>query len=229
MTSNGFLPEQRRELQDTLGLLPAQVDELESDALRKMRAILRRQPTKSNVRAELEDEANALRSAEDAISRLLRGSLAHPAGSTEVGPKDAAAARVMLATFEAEEDPEVLDRALVSIGAALRVIEKAIAGLPDKPTRHRTASPQLVSLIDKALLSGFLKAHGHWPGTSGQGSDKPLPAYPIKTSCADGSDYRRIVEVCFEAAGAEADQGRERAIREFMRQKRARRMRAMDA
>ena len=71
MIGRGFSVKQRRELHESRRLLPAHVDDLESVALPTMRAVLRRQPTKVDARTELGNAANALRSAEDAVCRLL--------------------------------------------------------------------------------------------------------------------------------------------------------------
>ena len=214
MLNVAFAKEQRLELQ-TIGLLPEQADELEQVALPSVRAFLRRQPQKNDVRDKLAATAKALKAAEDAIRSLLRASMAYPAHATEVLPADAALARVLMASFDAGANGDVLDRAMLPISAAIHVVERALKTLPERATRHRTGSGYPVQLIDRALLHGFLKAHGHWPGTVGPNAPTPLPQYLIKRSYAPGSDYLRIIEICYEAAGA-GKGSRERAIREFM-------------
>ena len=216
----GFTQEQIRELK-SIGLSPEQTDELANHALPSMGAYLRKQPAKGEVVAELDSALTALQRAENAIHRLLRGSTAPQSQAREVPPSDAALARVLVASFDMGADGYVLDKALPPLSAAIRVIELAIRTLPSPPTRHRTALYFPVQLVDKALVSGFLKASGHWPGLSGPNASQPVPPYPIERSYGEGSDYRRIVEICYEAAGAGAG-SRERPIREFLRLERRR-------
>ena len=209
-----FTEEQRREL-ESIGLLSEQVAEVERAALPSVRAFLRRQPAKNAVRDKLMATAEALKVAEDAVRSLLYASMAYPADATEILPADAALARVLMASFDAGADGDVLDRAMLPISAAIHVVERALKTLPERATRHRTGSGYPVQLIDQVLLTGFLKAHGHWPGLVGPNAATPLPAYLIERSYAPGSDYLRIIEICYEAAGA-GKGSRERAIREFM-------------
>lgn len=213
MVGHVFSDMHRSELGGALELLPAQIAELESIALPSMQAFLRKAPARNDVRDLLQETAKALQSAKAAIERLLAaGSV--PNG-TAGSPGDAAMARVLLASYELGADGNVLDLAMPSIGSAILVVEKASNALPEKPVRHPAASPYPVGLIDQALLSGFLKAHNHWPGTSGTGSATALPPYLVSASYAEGSDYRRIVEICYEAAGCGVG-SRERAIKAFI-------------
>ena len=113
-------------------------------------------------------------------------------------------------------DGDVLDRALPALTAALLVLERAAKDLSGLgPTRHRLGWYYPVELVNKALLTGFHKAHGHWPGTSGPNSNVPLPPDLIAVSSADGVPFRRIVELSYEAAGAGSG-SRERPIKEFI-------------
>ena len=213
MTGLTFSDVHRFELCGALELLPAQIADLESIALPSIQAFLRKPPARNEVRDLLEETADALRSAKAAIEKLLAsGSIAdRNAGS----PGGAAMARMLLASFELGADGDVLDLALPSIGSAILVVKKASNALPEKPVRHLAASPYPIGLIDQALLSGFLKAHNHWPGTTGTGSATPLPPYLVSASYAEGSNYRRIVEICYEAAGFGVG-SRERAIKAFI-------------
>ena len=203
----------RTELGGALELLPAQIEELENIALPLIQAILRKAPARNDVRDLLQDTARALQSAKTKLEKLLAaGSIPNRnAGS----PGDAAMARVLLASYELGADGDVLDLALPAIGSAILVVEKASESLPDKPVRHVLASPRPIAWIDQALLSGFLKAHGHWPGTAGPGSQTPLPPYLVHASYAAGSNYPRIVEICYDAVGLGAG-SRERAIKAFI-------------
>lgn len=212
-----FTRDHRRELSGTIRLLPEQIADLETVALPTLCALLRRQPAKNDVREELQEALTALLGAERAIQRLHSGSVAQKSIAKEFPPVDAALARVIVASWDFGAEGDVLDNAMPPLSAAIRVIESAIKALPVGATRHKTASYYPIGLIDKALLSGFLKAHG--PGLSGPNSGKALPPYLIEQSYRDGSDYRRIVEICYAAAGA-GEESRERAIRGFMRARR---------
>ena len=216
MTAITFSDEHRSELGGALELLPAQIAGLESIALPLIKAFLRKPPARNDVRDLLQDTADSLRSAKAAIEKLLAsGSIPNrTAGSAG----DAAMARVMLASYELGGAGDVLDLTLPAIGSAILVVEKASSALPKKPVRHPAASHYPIGFIDEALLSGFLKAHNHWHGTMGSGSATPLPPYLVTASCAEGSNYRRIVEICYEAAGHGAG-SRERAIKSFIRSK----------
>ena len=200
-------------------LLPAQIDELENTALPSVVAFLRRQPQLTYVRNELDAVAKAMQSADRAIGALLGGSPT-PLSTSEVPPKHAARARVLMASFEAAADGDVLDKTRYLLSAAIHVVEAARKTLPAAATRHRSGESYPIGLIDRALLNGFCKAHRHWPGTAGPGAATPLPPYEIKRSYAPNSDYRRIVEICYEVAGLESSG--ERAIRAFMREQKRR-------
>ena len=203
---------QRLELERDLALTPEQVHELEVTALPMITAFVRRQPTKIDVRDELRATAKALKGAQRAILRLLGGTSV----SDRVSPRDAALTRVVVASYEMGADGDVLDSTLSTLTAAIHVIEGALADLPASATRRRTASYVPVGFIDKALMAGFLKKHGQWPGRGTKGRTTALPPYPIKPSYAEGSPYKRIVEICYTAAGA-PEGSKERPIREFLR------------
>ena len=193
-------------------LLLAQIDELEGIALPSIIAFLLKQPQKNDVVDELTELAQAMKSAERAIGALLGGS---HGSANDVPPKLAASKFIWLASYKAGAVGDELDNARQALNAALRVVAAARKFLPTAATRPRTGASYPVWLIDTALLTGFLKAHGHWPGTGGPGAATPLPPYEIKTSYDPGSNFRGVVEICYAAAGLESSG--ERAIRAFMR------------
>lgn len=107
----------------------------------------------------------------------------------------------------------------------------AVAGkesLPEGPARSRTADWQPIKKIDSALLHGWVKAHGPFVRSSGdpesvavalaeihaQAPAKPYPKEFRPSSSAD-SVFRRIVGICYAAAGA-VNNDPERAIKAYV-------------
>lgn len=235
-----FTAEQRRELSETLGLLPEQIDEVES-TLPSIRAFLKKAPARNDVLAKLQDLATALRSAHDSIASLL----APNSMEGEISVKQSALAWVHAASFDVGEPADALDMSLPSLRSALSVVDQAVKDVSGLgATRNRTASTRPVALVDGALLRGFLKAHGHLPGRSAElaGSPRLIPSYvlapsailapPAKErsltpSAAEGSDYRRIVEMSYEAAGSRRG-SREKAIKAFINQQKKKQLGARE-
>ena len=217
MQDIGFTELQREELRN-IGVLREQIDELEREALLSMRAFLRQQPAMSDVRDVLANTFAALKAAEKGIVGLLSASRSYPSEPEKVLPADAALARVLMASFEVGADGDVLDCAMPPIKAAIHVVGRALSELPTRATRHKFASGYPVQRIDVALTNGFLEAHGQRAGADRRRAATPLPPYKIERSYAAGSDYLRVVEICYEAAGA-GEGSRERPIRNFLKQK----------
>ena len=172
----GFTDEQRRELRADLKLLPEQIAEIESVALPTMRAMLRRQPAKNDVLAELNDVSKALQTAEKAILGLMGANLAFSSNAKEVLPKDGALARVLLASFEAEMDGDGLDRALLPLSAAIHVVEKAKKLLPPIDT-----SPDSVTSLGWADRKGvaFGLFEGAWALAGSDWAEPRQTAFPV--------------------------------------------------
>lgn len=215
MSKPTFTRDQRRELR-TMKLSPEQLDDLENMALPVVLAYVVKQPRKNEVKEELKQTSTSLKAAITSIERLLCVAAIVKSSQAEIAARDAALTRVIVASYGAGLHGDVLDNTLPPLRAAIDVIERAIKDLPKGATRHRTASHIPIGFIDDALLSGFLKANGHSPGLSGPNAGKALPHYSVERSYGDGTDYRRITEICYEAVGAGTG-SREQAIRAFMK------------
>ena len=206
MTEGGqpiFSPAQRQRLR-SLGLIDAQIDELETNALPLSRAWLRKPPTLQDVRDELQALFDAMERAAAAMSRLLSADKFTPAMRE-------AQARLLMACFEIHHDPhdnhDHVEKAFDALSRAKAVVQYAQESLPKTQRRHEAASVLPVKCIDKALLSGFIKGHK---------GCMTLPRYELRRSYSPKSKYRRIVGICYEAMGQQVNKGPERAIKAFI-------------
>ncbi len=94
-----------------------------------------------------------------------------------------------------------------------------------KQTRHRDADPRIIRWIFEALTAGHGAEHyilgreayprhgDDWPAV-----DTHPPPFNFKPSSSEGSPFREVVGICYEAmTGAPRDP--ERAIKAFIRQR----------
>lgn len=116
------------------------------------------------------------------------------------------------------------DKLAMEIERLAAVADAAIARMKDKrgklkQSRPMPASPRPIANIDEALLDGWGKTYtdhltdeqlrrGEYP--------RPLPAYPFAPSIADGSPFRKIVSLCYQAAHHPTVYP-ERAIKTYLR------------
>lgn len=118
-------------------------------------------------------------------------------------------AQTRIAVAEQEEggSPGSLGRAHDAMAEALTLVGLAIAELPKEARRHRTADPRPVRMIDKALAQGWAVAYR---GTA----MPPLPDKQLPSNSAN-STFRKVVGICYEAAGS-TKVDPERAIKNYL-------------
>lgn len=200
-----FSPDQRKRLRG-LGLIDAQIDELEANALPISRAWLQKTPTLQDVRDELQALFVAMERAAAALSGLQSTATMTPA-------KREAQARILEACFEIHDDPhdnhDFVEKASHALSRVKAMVQHAQESLPNTQRRSAAASHGPVAWIHEALVSGF--ANGHC---------QPLPRYTLRTSSSQGSRFREIVGICYEAMG-QGNTDPERAIRAFIAWRRA--------
>lgn len=194
MLEISFTDNQRERL-CRLGLLAEQIAELES-VLPLNRALLEQPAGMGDVRTELVDLSAALNCAHAAVENVDKGK------SLERLERNEARWRLELADFETTGTWDTLPTALKALAAADIVIQRALADLPNKQRGSVAADFRPVALIKEALLRGFIKAH-----------KPPFPRYTLRVSSSEGSTFREIVGICYEAMGKNTDP--ERAIKEY--------------
>ncbi|MBI3375006.1 MAG: hypothetical protein HY017_25065 [Betaproteobacteria bacterium] len=197
-----FSPEQRAELH-RLGAIDAQIDELEANALPISLAWLRNPPTLQDVRDQLEAVFVAVECAAAAMSGLLR------AGDAMTLAKREAQARILEACYEIHHDPhdehDLVEKASYALSRVQAVVKHARDSLPNAQRRTGAASPRPVEWIYQSLVSGFTKGHR-----------QPLPPYTLRVSSSQGSPFREIVGICYDAMG-QRNTDPERAIKAFIK------------
>lgn len=103
--------------------------------------------------------------------------------------------------------------------ALVDAARSGIDNIGSKPRRHRVADPLPVRAINDALLRGW--SHEHGPPVragDGYGTVPRTNPYPreLRPSSKEGSAFREIVRICYEAAGAPTEHDRLRAIEAFL-------------
>lgn len=205
-----FTDQQRAELA-SLGLLTQQIDSLEDDALRLGAFALRNEdqaPTRADVIAEFDKIADALEAARRALSALEAARDDVPAHTARVKVRR----HIELASYGMGAgigDEGLCHEVLYQVAALRAIVRRAKAVVPKGPTRHKTAAPYPVSLIEQALLKGWIAAH----------HDQPRPALNCPASKALKAPFRRVVQLCYEAMGR-PNEDPDRAINGFMTWKR---------
>lgn len=100
--------------------------------------------------------------------------------------------------------------------------------LPSSPSRHRSASPYPVGKIAEALQTGWREAYGssahsvrYEGGREVYPKERMGKRYPraLIPSAADGSAFRAIVGICYEAMGGNPDPVA--AIKNYLKAERA--------
>lgn len=206
-----FTPDQRRAL-IRLGILSQQIDALEDVVLGIGSVVLRNEasaPARAEVQREFAKVRNALEAAHRALTDLEAARDGVPAHVARMQVRGS----IELTSYSMGEglaSEGILHRVLSGLFVARAVVDRAIAYVPKAPTRHRTASPYPVSLVEKALLHGWATAH----------RDQPMPAYNCPAASGPTAPFRLVVQICYEAMGQTNDDP-ERAIKAFMKSKRA--------
>lgn len=193
MPKISFTEEQRERLRK-LDLLTEQIAEIES-ALPLNRSLLEQPAGMADVREELSVLSAALKRAHAAAEKVDKGK----------SPKlNEARWRLELADFDTTNACETLPTVLKALAAADIGIQRALADLPNKERRSVAADFRPVARIKKALLDGFIKAH-----------KLPLPPCTLRVSSSEGSKFREIVGICYEAMG-QKNADPERAIKQYI-------------
>jgi hypothetical protein len=203
-----FSSEQRDYLA-RLGLIPAQVDALETALSLCALYIGQPQSRMADVRAVLDGLAKKLKRAKHDVSRVL--------GNSNLPALHDASLLLQIADFnrrarspkaDGDHDPRLLAELAQLLEASEELVGQARLKLPKEQARAR-ASPRPIEIIDHALQLSWTQAH----------TDSGAPAYPFRVSTGEGSAFRHIVGVCYQAMGRrKADPVR--AIRAFKKAER---------
>jgi hypothetical protein len=232
-----FTPDAIRELQN-LGVTAAQVRELQV-GLVSVRAILVPPPA-NNETAELLGDIRKLAS-------KLRRKLRELGTASNNGGQNSARQQVANLLAKGYWDLRPMDEGPTIIGAfdeRLGSLAQAAKGAAEtvpiaKPSRYKAASPKPVRIIDEALHRGWHNEHGApavWSRDQTEilaaidnrlGKAKRAQAYPknLEPSVSVTSAFRRIVGICYEAVGRNADP--ERAIKAYIANENAQRAHAL--
>ena len=197
-----FSKDQRQQLLK-LGVSDSQILELQSNGLPAVATVVRSLPKMQDVRDELSEVSTALRRSQRAISKLLSANDTAPARSE-------ALLRVQSVSLVLPGELEPLEHAL----AGLKVCDAAVSRAKEDlealgQRRFRAGHPRPIQRIEAALLQGFVK---------GRDPSRPMPEYLIKVSSSPTSVFRRIVGICYEAAGV-ANTDPERAMKAYIAQR----------
>lgn len=182
-----FTQKQRTRLR-TLGLCPAQIDEIEG-VLKLNRSLLEQPAPMSDVREEL----GALRDVID-CARKVASKITDPEehAKDKFAARNEARWRLHMAASEVSDVIEALSASVAGLEKLGQITERALDNLPKKQRRSVAADFRPVARIDEALLRGFMKAY-----------KPPFPPYMPRVSSSDNSTFRQIVGICYEAAGLE--------------------------
>lgn len=106
---------------------------------------------------------------------------------------------------------QLMESTLDKIDLLERVADDALNNLPRVQARNRIASPDAIRLLKNALDAGFQTHHLR------KNPDSPLPPYEeIKISASEGSIFREIARICYQAAGHQNHDPR-RAIEQYLK------------
>jgi hypothetical protein len=205
-----FTPEQRERLAQ-FRVSPKQIEMLEGHACLVGRAWLRKSPPRTAVSNRITALGEHLRAAHVIAEEILAGNT--PECRVAEGFLSEAVCR-------SGKEVELLDAARLE--ALARICDGALTILP-KQTRHRDADPRPIQGIYEDLIRG----HGTEHYILGDGDDRPAtgthpPPFTIKPSSSQGSQFRNIVSVCYEAMTDDPDADPERAIKAFIKQRKER-------
>lgn len=172
-------------------------------SLRVIRLYSEPAPKLAEVRRHLEEVAEATRGASRALLALLG------APETESARNEA---RLRLRQASLRLDPsglveEPLDRMATMLRDLLNVAEKAVSRTPEEQSRPQ-AHPYPIAYIDHALRIGFDAVWRMVPR-------EDRKANPFTPSAVKGSPFRKVVAVCYGAAGV-ANSDPLRAIRAYL-------------
>ncbi len=183
-----------------LGVVEAQIEDLQNHALPAVRVLLRLRPTLAEVRTELTGFGEAVKDLTNAIVRINCG--------VDGSAQSEACERITVEHWNAElDDGDVFDDLLIRLEILQLKVKRAAAALPSTQRRQLAAKRQPVKEIDDALRSGFVRHHQ-------EAGEEVVPPYTLHTSSSPGSPFREIVGICYAAVGANGDP--ERAIKNYL-------------
>jgi hypothetical protein len=198
-----FDANQRRALR-RLDLLDEQIRQLETVALPLCAASFRPLPGLNEVRDELDMVTEAVRRADLTLKAVINARQAHFPVRFEVRQW------IALTAYDQDKAPAVLiSETSTSLSQMLELLRSTRSSLPREQRRSTAGDWRPVAFIAQALLEGFIRHH----------NPPPLPPYEIEVSKGAKSPFRRIVEVCYEAAGHPSTNA-EKAIRAYQARKR---------
>lgn len=235
-----FTAEQRARLQ-SVAVLPEQIEQLRH-ALMMVKLTLSPRATLTNIRmvlSSVENHAEALIDVLGKMATQIDSAHAESFGVVEeaywdIRREDADRGGTASNLGVQDDDGATLAHHLIPrLSALARAASIGLAAKgANKPTRHRTASPQPIHWIESALLRGWNQAHGSSVvhAKSAEEFEEKMealqkgpsrPPYPSKFRPSDreGCAFREIVSICYEAAGAPNEHHPLRAIRSYLKQR----------
>ncbi|HTE40042.1 MAG TPA: hypothetical protein VK629_04385 [Steroidobacteraceae bacterium] len=171
-----------------LGLHVEQIEELQKHLLH-IKMYLEPFSTVTDIRARWRTVGKPLGVARRELVRMMESKLA-----------DAMEAKFRL--VDVAEDPDLIQSALKAIAAVEAAIGAASVKLPTQRRNH-SASSLPIGIIDRALLRGFTR---HFPS--------PMPPYLL--SASRSGVFAKVVSICYQAVGRDADP--DRAIRNYVKE-----------
>lgn len=228
---------QRKTLQD-LGVCEEQIQELRKALLTVRSAV---QP--KAARNEVLEQLDAVIDLADALDAKLRALQTTPAISHQ-----SALQRIEQEFWQRAGDlsgPNVHSAISPLLELLAGSARSAKAGLPEVATRHSVSDPRPIIRIEEALYSGWLKRHGPFAESwvQPEGGEKAevaamaeaakraraAPPYPreFKASVSEGTYFREIVALCYEAVGY--PRFPKRALEAFVKRENAQRKELRDA
>lgn len=201
-----FTAAQRKRLKE-LGVIPEQVERLRA-VLVVVQSVLERAPAQNDVKAALEEVSKQTHSLLAILRPMVsKDDVARAAAIEHMNEAFMACRREAGQPLRFEEG-EVAMRILIPQLQQLHLAADTAfkkMGSHLEPARSRTAQWIGVGVIDGALLDGWELAHPH----------EPIPERVAPTA-REGSTFREVAGICYEAAGAGADADPLRAIRAYV-------------
>ena len=209
-TKPEFSASQKRQL-TAIGLFPQQIAQLETHALPISRVWTKKSPPMSEVRDSIEDVRRAISALKKQIERISK---AAPSGGLYESKL-----RIEEALWEVDSESlslEPFEAWQSQVEAMLIVCSKAMDGLQSgKRNTVMTGNYRPIHYIYEALEIGWREKYDQ--------EGVAYPAWMMRASSSDESDFRKIVEICYAAIGINTSP--ERAIKAYLSRNRERRAR----
>ena len=208
----------------TIGVTEIQVDELSAAV-----SFINLQLVKPAARNDLDSLLREVVSASEKLSRTLK-SMTPP-----IDECHNEAFQILERGYWGEQ-PDAwecffVDHVGPSIDALAQAAKKGLGSLPQQATRNKTANWYPIKVIEDALLLGWLKMHMTDEERDSvmclaqlfvrvDGVEEFQLPDELRPSASPGCAFRRIVGICYAAAGGNPDP--ERALKAFMKYRRER-------